>query len=787
MRRVVILILVLLVAPAIPANARSVHSTSDVDIFPQGGMKNSSEWNFQRHLAFTPEDRTEDGEHTIGMLADSHITMGIELPEHLDEHTFWASSSSTDSNATLGMPDGAYTYSTGPDIRVGGFDVDSYIDNQIRDVHLLIHFEIPDRMTNDKARFSVINSGVYDLFKTWSNTQGGLYYMSNGWSTEITSDEEWTWSDLSNLEIDLDYVSNGESDDSQLRVDAVGLKVTMQTPWYGAERVVASSQNLVDEWPIIDFNLTEGVFSSVSIAPCGLQSTGGTWITEVIEKPADQSWGRLHFSHTNSSGSIELEYLNDNGAWIAIAEGLIPSVNDDLQLKFTISDTCLSRAWIDINDPHIRVKGSISGDADSMVVNSTRWTIVVNGETIANNDATSIGDFDIQASIGHTFNPSDNTLDVKIKAWYNWGNNGSAASMILQLNEVSVIGAYSVEYDEDPICSMVGSHNLQEDGGGILVPLISRCSDDRTPAEQLSVEFENDNPELIEVDLTQGQVRIKLVNDAYGIAQFKTIVTDQAGNYWIDVSTINIEEINDLPVLGEFQSIVPVELGYTHNVSFILTDIDTFNDYLTVTTNRSWATIDMTNRIIRVNATTPGFTSITVTACDEENCVERILDIEVRALAELYIEEVLTRSNIREGDVFDIEVYVRNSGQISSSNVGIRCYADERLIDSRTIDLLVPGQLGVTFCDMQAPYDDDSIIIKVEVDRSMNIDEINEENNLMIKVIPIFEEVNVNQASESSGGISIGQTTVYVFTGLILLVILGVFGLLAPAKIKKLE
>ena len=334
---------------------------------------------------------------------------------------------------------------------------------------------------------------------------------------------------------------------------------------------------------------------------------------------------------------------------------------------------------------------------------------------------------------------------------------------------------------------MVGSHDLQEDGGGILVPLISRCSDDRTPAEQLSVEFENDNPELIEVDLTQGQVRIKLVNDAYGIAQFKTIVTDQAGNYWIDVSTISIEEINDLPVLGEFQSVVPVELGYTHNVSFILTDIDTFNDYLTVTTNRSWATIDMTNRIIRINATTPGFTSITVTACDEENCVERILDIEVRALAELYIEEVLTSSNIREGDVFDIEVYVRNSGQISSSNVGIRCYADERLIDSRTIDLLVPGQLGVTFCDMQAPYDDDSIIIKVEVDRSMNIDEINEENNLMIKVIPIFEEVNVDQVSESSGGLSIGQTTVYVFTGLILLVILGVFGLLAPAKIKKLD
>ena len=35
--------------------------------------------------------------------------------------------------------------------------------------------------------------------------------------------------------------SNGGTDDSQIQVDAVGLKITMRTPWYGAERVVASS------------------------------------------------------------------------------------------------------------------------------------------------------------------------------------------------------------------------------------------------------------------------------------------------------------------------------------------------------------------------------------------------------------------------------------------------------------------------------------------------------------------------------------------------------------------
>ena len=90
MRRLAIVVLIVLLTPAIPSNARSVHSTEDVDLFPQGNMQNSSDWEFKKYLAFTPEDRTEDGEYAIGMLEDSHITNGIELPQHSDEETFWA-------------------------------------------------------------------------------------------------------------------------------------------------------------------------------------------------------------------------------------------------------------------------------------------------------------------------------------------------------------------------------------------------------------------------------------------------------------------------------------------------------------------------------------------------------------------------------------------------------------------------------------------------------------------------------------------------------------------------
>ena len=80
--------------------------------------------------------------------------------------------------------------------------------------------------------------------------------------------------------------------------------------------------------------------------------------------------------------------------------------------------------------------------------------------------------------------------------------------------------------------------------------------------------------DLIEVDLTQGQVRFKLLSEQHGTAQITTTVSDEAGNYWRETSLIMVESVNDLPVLKEFQSVVPVEHGYVHNVTFDLSDKD---------------------------------------------------------------------------------------------------------------------------------------------------------------------------------------------------------------------
>ena len=369
----------------------------------------------------------------------------------------------------------------------------------------------------------------------------------------------------------------------------------------------------------------------------------------------------------------------------------------------------------------------------------------------------------------------------------NWGNDGSPATLTLHINEIEINGAYLIEYDEDPHCALIGSHNLEEDGGGMILPLLSRCSDDRTAVDNLVVSFDNDNPDLIEVDLTEGQIRVRLIPESSGTAIVTTTVTDSAGNYWSETSTFNVANVDDEPVLDEFPSVVPVEHGYQHNISFGLSDVDTFMQNLVVTTNRSWATIDMESREILVNAPTPGFTSVLVTACDESNCVERILDLEVRALAELFVEEIRIDDEVRAGEIFEVKVFVRNSGQVSATMIGVRCTSDGQSFGSGTIQLLEPGQMGSVICDMRAPDGDDSLLIEAEVDRGTNIDEVDESNNQDSTLITIGDAIEQNSKSDGDDSLGIGQNTIYVISVIVLGIIAILFVALAPPKIKKLE
>ena len=80
------------------------------------------------------------------------------------------------------------------------------------------------------------NNGDFHELVTYVNTQGAIDYMNGTtWSQNITDKSDWTWNELQNLIVTLDYVSLGGTDDTQLDIDAVGFTVIVEYPWYGTD------------------------------------------------------------------------------------------------------------------------------------------------------------------------------------------------------------------------------------------------------------------------------------------------------------------------------------------------------------------------------------------------------------------------------------------------------------------------------------------------------------------------------------------------------------------------
>lgn len=102
--KVLFLVLVLLLFSASPflttGQARSVHNTMDVDLFPQGSLTDAGQWSVGAETSFTQESAT----YSETMVADQRLTMLHTRPVHLDTLTVWSSTSPTNSNYSTGAP-----------------------------------------------------------------------------------------------------------------------------------------------------------------------------------------------------------------------------------------------------------------------------------------------------------------------------------------------------------------------------------------------------------------------------------------------------------------------------------------------------------------------------------------------------------------------------------------------------------------------------------------------------------------------------------------------------------
>jgi hypothetical protein len=505
--------------------------------------------------------------------------------------------------------------------------------------------------------------------------------------------------------------------------------------------------------------------------------------------PPEQKFGRVHFSLENESvDDVVMKYrVSDDGIAFTEYETILEKMQlpfaNYVQIKIEVSDSCVSKVWVDINDPKMQLSGQIYGDIDGIDPTYSRWLVFVDDELVRN-EPIEIGQFSISIPLG-AYLPHDNSaFDVEIKAWFTWDSIGNESTTGFEITNIDVTGAFFVEWDEDPICEDIGRIDLTEDGGGIILPFLNRCSDDRHSNDDLSIMFANTNSDLIEVDMVDGQIRIHLLQEVSGQSVVTVQVSDPAGNTYTDTFDVLVESVNDAPEVDEFPGIIPVEKDVALVVPFVANDVD--SSLLTGNTNKSWVTVDMEKSELTILSPSPGFDAILFSVCDEQECTERVIDIEVRALADLIVEDVEFNKDVKQGEVLDVKVYVRNIGQAEATMISVRCQTDDELVDIETIPVLQPGQIAVATCQWVVPEEKLETQFGVVLDRGLNIVEGNEDNNEWTSLLTI-DTKDVERESNEDSSFSISSTVSLSVTAVFLILLTILFIILAPAKIKKIE
>ncbi len=792
---------VLLVPTLNPASARSVHETAEYDLFPQGELTNPADWSLQATTSFTSQPAT----YTDTMVADQRITMVHQRPQNLDTMDYWGTNSPTESDNVVGSPDGLFAWSTGPVMSVDGFDFSASTQYVITSVDVLVAFKITDSLSIDSVRLSMDWSNGTDIMRTWSNTNGAVDHINNSaYRLSISSVDDWSWSMLSSIGLTMDYVSVGQTDDARLELDAIGIEVTMETAWYGGEVAQAVSTASGHDMPIQEIDMSQGEYNGMSLSVCGLESTDtstiGSWTSAALQRPAEQYFGRIHFdvNESGTEGNVSVQYATsaDGESFSAFAmhnTDALP-MTEYLKVRVLTDTSCITSVRVDVNDPTLSIAGRIYGDGSGIDGNYSRWTLSVGGSTVANLPV-SVGQFNHQIPIGAYMNPGQTELSIMVKTWFTWDSDGSASTTALEVNSIDVSGGFDIFYDEDPICQLVGDQQLSEDGGGIFVPLLTRCTDDRTDPTLLTVEFENSQPDLVNVSLNQGEVRVSLLSEQSGSAQILMTVSDEAGNSHVESFNIIVDSIDDAPVLNEFPSLVRVEHAVATPLSFIWSDVDTIPADLTISSNKTWVEVDLINSSLLITAPTPGYTSVELTLCDQTTCVDRVLDLDVRSLPDLRIESVVVGEGSADGTFVELtevelgsyvttRVYVANDGFINAEMVTIRCTVNGMVGDIATITTLEPGAMSIATCEFQVPYQGQLLRIEAIVDGGEIIDEGDETNNEGSVNLILIESTVIDDVSSDEG---ISTTTIWIISILVLVAIIGGFTFFAPAKIRKYE
>ena len=760
--------------------ADTVIESDRIELLEAGSFEDANDWIITTRAAFSEDP----ADHSGGMVADGELSFTHNRPDNFQTHTAWATYSVTDSNYSLGMPDGSYTWSKGPDITVSGYSFTGLDTRILANVSMILYISVPDALTSDEIRITIEANGPERLVKTIARTFGPLNRMTTPLVVNIDNLQTWTWSDLADSSVTVDYVSDGAPDDSEVRVDAVGIRVKYHQPWYSFETVKAIHEIASQNMPVLDFGPYDGQVSGLVAESCGLtpeEGTQGLWTFDV-DVPYDQELGRIHvFGEGNftieampqGQTSIENYQAYQNGQLLA-DRGTTNSV------RITIYDGCISMARVDVNDPHMVVVGSIAGSVSGLAEEYSNIRFAI-GDVLLNEVAIEVGDFSFQVPIGNALPNHGDSLEVGIASRFQWSSNGVAETTVVHIESMSIDGGYNLVWDLDVTCSSPSRQELVEDGGGVLIAMASRCEDDLTAWDDLEVRAWTEADDLLSVSALSGDIRIQPLPDTSGEAVVDVEVIDDSGNTWQGKFTVNVLEVEDAPRIEGLPVLTYINLGETKVIDIEISDPD--SSELSISTSRSWANIDSAGDLI-MTPVEPGTHTVEITVSDGIFTEAKSLEVIVTAQPDLTIENLeiwkgnIAIDSVEEGDVVQLKVYVRNQGRGIANTIDVRCWVDGMLVGSTILENVAPGGLSIATCDTQI-VTSGTIIIRGMVDSTASIEESNEENNEVL--ISVESEGRDNGANDDS--IDRGPAIIVTSVGLIAISIAALQ--LGPGRLRK--
>jgi len=513
---------------------------------------------------------------------------------------------------------------------------------------------------------------------------------------------------------------------------------------------------------------------------CGLEKEtpleDGIWDITGIEKPPSQEFGRVH---AYGDGNFTLKYKESDGIFQSINSGeLLPLLGEKIDLRILIHDGCIEKIRIDINDPRLIIEGEVTGKTDGLS-NSSQVLFAIDNELVFSMSI-EMGNFSYSIPIGFAF-PEEGDFEVGIATRFQWASDGTSETTVLHLRSIGIEGGFHIEWDYDPECLQMDDLEIDEDQGGLIVPISTRCEDDITDKEDLILTAISMDEKLVEVSSEDGDLRIQPVENKYGETNINISIIDQRGNSWNDTFKIKINSVDDSPVLSDIPLTAYVELGETEIVNISIIDVDT--EQLFISTSRSWATIDSSRNLV-LTPVQSGTHTVEIVISDGEFEIRETIEVVVSAKPDLTIDEIeVTKSGVKydileEGDIVQIISYVRNLGRTEANNVNIQCNIDGILVGQDTIEKIAPGGLGISTCDTQFDYQSQGIEIMIEVDSTTEILETDEENNIMI----IFVEV---EGIDSEVGNEINRELIIIISSFAVIVVAFAALQLGPKRIKK--